>query len=115
MAACRSTILAFSALILTGSSSAQSDFIDVGKSRVIIVKIPAGTFGMGSDQVIRADDAWKPLPSLCSPQSGRAPRAPIHHQQGFLDGSVRCHSETMAGGDGQQPIRQPGNRSRCSS
>jgi formylglycine-generating enzyme required for sulfatase activity len=67
MAACRSTILAFTALILTGSS-AQSDFIGVGKSRVIIVKIPAGMFGMGSDQVIRADDVWKPCPA-CAPHN----------------------------------------------
>jgi formylglycine-generating enzyme required for sulfatase activity len=68
MAACRSAILAFTALILTGSSSAQSAFIDLGKSRVIIVKIPAGTFRMGSDQVIYADDAWKPCPA-CAPRN----------------------------------------------
>jgi formylglycine-generating enzyme required for sulfatase activity len=68
MAVCRLTVLAFAALILTGSSSTQSDFIDLGKSRVTIVKIPAGTFGMGSDQVIHADDAWKPCPA-CPPRN----------------------------------------------
>jgi formylglycine-generating enzyme required for sulfatase activity len=29
------------------------------KSRLVIVRIPAGTFRMGTDQVIRADDHWK--------------------------------------------------------
>jgi formylglycine-generating enzyme required for sulfatase activity len=68
MPAFRSTILAFTALILTGSSSAQSDFIDLGKSHVIIVKVPAGSFAMGSDQVIHADDGWKPCPA-CAPRN----------------------------------------------
>jgi|HubBroStandDraft_1064217.scaffolds.fasta_scaffold00954_7 formylglycine-generating enzyme required for sulfatase activity len=68
MAACRITTLAFTTLILAGSSWAQSDFIDLGKSRVIIVKIPAGTFSMGSDQVIHADDAWNPCPA-CAPRN----------------------------------------------
>jgi formylglycine-generating enzyme required for sulfatase activity len=69
MARCRSTILAFTALILSGSSSAQSDVIDLGKTHVIIVKIPASTFGMGSIQVIHADDAWNPC-SACAPRNG---------------------------------------------
>lgn len=68
MAACRLTILAFTALILTGSSLAQSDLIDLGKSHMIIVKIPAGSFAMGSDQVIHADDSWKPCPA-CAPRN----------------------------------------------
>jgi hypothetical protein len=55
-------------LIPAGSSSAQSDFIDLGKVHVIIVKIPAGTFAMGSDQVIHADDAWKTCPA-CAPRN----------------------------------------------
>jgi formylglycine-generating enzyme required for sulfatase activity len=68
MSACRSIFLALTALILTGNSLAQSDFIDLGKSRIIVVKIPAGIFGMGSEQVIHADDAWKPCPA-CAPRN----------------------------------------------
>ena len=68
MPAFRSTILAFTALILTGGSSAQSDFIDLGKVNLITVKIPTSTFAMGSDQVIHADDGWKPCPA-CAPRN----------------------------------------------
>lgn len=47
------------AFINTSSSAPQLDFVDLGKSRLVIVKVPAGTFQMGTDQEIRADDHWK--------------------------------------------------------
>jgi formylglycine-generating enzyme required for sulfatase activity len=50
-------------LLLAGSTRQQSSYVDLGKSRLKIVKIPAGSFRMGSDQVIRADDAWEPCPT----------------------------------------------------
>ncbi len=71
MSASRLTVLAFTALIvlfLAGSSPAQSDYVDLGKSRLVIVKIPAGTFRMGSDQVIYADDYWKAC-ATCPPRN----------------------------------------------
>ena len=37
----------------------RSDFIDLGASRLELVKIPAGAFRMGSDAVIRARDDWQ--------------------------------------------------------
>lgn len=59
------TFLALTALALPlrASSPVQSDYVDLGKSHVILVKVPAGTFRMGSDEVIHADDGWKPCPS----------------------------------------------------
>jgi formylglycine-generating enzyme required for sulfatase activity len=71
MSACRPRVLVFTALnvlLLTGISPAESNYVDLGKCRVLIVKIPAGTFRMGSDQVIHADDSWTPCPS-CPPRN----------------------------------------------
>lgn len=68
MSPCR-PVLACTALIpllLTGGSPPQSASVDLGRSRVIIVKIPAGSFRMGSDQAIHADDAFKPCPTCPS-------------------------------------------------
>ena len=36
----------------------QVDFIDLGKSRLAIVRIPHGTFRMGTDQVLAGKDNW---------------------------------------------------------
>lgn len=62
MSALRSAVLAFTVplfLFLTPNSALQSDYVDLGKSRLVIVRIPVGSFRMGSDQVIRADDSWE--------------------------------------------------------
>ncbi len=71
MTASRPAVLALAVLIVVafaGTSPAQSDYVDLGKSRLVVVKIPAGTFRMGSDQVIHADDYWKPCPN-CAPRN----------------------------------------------
>ncbi|HET9401716.1 MAG TPA: SUMF1/EgtB/PvdO family nonheme iron enzyme [Candidatus Acidoferrales bacterium] len=63
------------ALLLGGSPPQHSNYIELGKSRLVIVKIPAGTFRMGSDEVIHADDGW----SLCSTCSSRNEvERPVH-------------------------------------
>ncbi len=56
--------MALAALFLVGAAPPLSDYVDLGKSRLVVVKIPAGTFRMGSDHVINADDAWEPC-STC--------------------------------------------------
>ena len=71
MSALRLMVLALTGLMalpLTGSAPQQTNYVDLNKSRLIIVKIPAGTFRMGSDLVIHADDSWKPC-STCSPRN----------------------------------------------
>ena len=71
MSALRLMVLALTGLMalpLTGSAPQQSNYVDLNKSRLIIVKIPAGTFRMGSDLLIHADDGWKPC-STCSPRT----------------------------------------------
>lgn len=71
MSASRPAVLVLTglmALLLTGSTPQQSNYVELSKSRLIIVKIPAGTFRMGSDQLIHADDAWDPC-STCSPRN----------------------------------------------
>lgn len=45
-------------LINTSSRAPQLGFVHLGKSRLVVVKIPAGTFQMGTDKVLRADDHW---------------------------------------------------------
>ncbi|MGC1258956.1 MAG: formylglycine-generating enzyme family protein [Candidatus Acidiferrales bacterium] len=34
------------------------DYVDLGKSRIALVKVPAGTFQMGTAQVLTAEDDW---------------------------------------------------------
>jgi formylglycine-generating enzyme required for sulfatase activity len=47
------------ALTVAGpSTNPQSDFIDLGKSRLLLVKIPSGKFSMGTDQVHTAQGNW---------------------------------------------------------
>jgi len=47
------------ALPMPGSSGNPQDYVELVKSRLVIVRVPAGTFQMGTDKVIRADDHWK--------------------------------------------------------
>lgn len=39
------------------------DHVDVGNMQIAVVRVPAGTFAMGSPLAIRADDGWKPCAS----------------------------------------------------
>ncbi len=55
-------------LLLPGISRAQSDHVELGTSRLAVAKISAGTFRMGSSQVIHADDYWNPC-SKCAPRN----------------------------------------------
>lgn len=54
--------------VTTGARPMEPDFVDLTGSRLAVVRIPAGTFRMGSDQLIRADDYWKPCPA-CPPRN----------------------------------------------
>ncbi len=62
------TLAVLTVLLLTRLSRAQSDYVEFGRSRLAVVKIPAGTFRMGSTQVIHADDYWNPCPN-CAPRN----------------------------------------------
>lgn len=70
MSASRLTILALTGLMALppAGTPQQSNYVDLNKSRLTIVKIPAGTFRMGSDRIIHANDAWGPCFS-CSPRN----------------------------------------------
>lgn len=71
MTACRPTFpiaCAAIALLLTSTSAGQSDHVDLGKSHIVVVKIPAGSFRMGSEMAIHADDYWAPCAS-CPPRN----------------------------------------------
>lgn len=52
--------IALSALPLTAGHKPRTAYLDMEKARVAIVRIPAGTFLMGSNLNIKADDYWKP-------------------------------------------------------
>lgn len=70
MSASRPVVLVLTglmALLLTGRTPQKSNYVELSKSRLIIVKIPAGTFRVGSDQLIHADGAWDPC-FTCSPR-----------------------------------------------
>jgi formylglycine-generating enzyme required for sulfatase activity len=65
------TAILLIALTLAGlalPAGAQTDYVPLGKLRIEVVRIPAGTFQMGSELVIRADDLWK-LCSTCPPRN----------------------------------------------
>lgn len=58
--------LTLAGLVLPGT--AQTDYVPLVNSRIELVRIPAGTFEMGSELVIRADDLWKAC-STCPPRN----------------------------------------------
>lgn len=41
----------------------DTDHVDVGDTQIAVVRVPSGTFMMGSSLVINADDGWKPCTS----------------------------------------------------
>ena len=45
-------------------SSRDVEYLDLGNARMTIARIPAGNFSMGTDEVIKADDNWRPC-STC--------------------------------------------------
>jgi formylglycine-generating enzyme required for sulfatase activity len=53
-------LMALVAVPMIGSSANPSDYVELVKSQIVVVRIPAGTFLMGTDQVLRAADHWKP-------------------------------------------------------
>ena len=53
-------LVALISLPMLGSSGNPRDYVELVKSRLVIVRIPAGAFQMGTDLVIRADDHWEP-------------------------------------------------------
>ena len=89
MSALRTPVLALTALIVlivTSRSAAQSDYVELGKSRLVIVKIPAGTFRMGSDEIIHADDYWKPCDTCPSRNEVERPVHQVTISQDFWMG-----------------------------
>ena len=42
--------------LIEASNVPQLDFVDLGKSRLTMVKVPAGTFGMGTNEVVSSGD-----------------------------------------------------------
>jgi formylglycine-generating enzyme required for sulfatase activity len=79
-------LMALIALPMTGGSANSPDYVELPKSRLAIVRIPAGTFRMGTDQVLRADDHWKTC-SDCPPRNDV--ERPVHRvtiSEGFWMG-----------------------------
>jgi len=66
---------ALAALLLTGASPPQSADVHLGNIIITVVKIPHGTFRMGTDQIIHADDRWRPCPT-CTPRNDY--EQPVH-------------------------------------
>ena len=56
------------AIPVSGAAANPPDYVELVKSRLVIVKITAGTFRMGSGQEIGADDDWKICPA-CPPRN----------------------------------------------
>ena len=61
-------LMTLSAWSMAGHSAEKTDYVELVKSRLAIVRIPAGTFRMGTDLVIRADDGWRSC-SDCPPRN----------------------------------------------
>ena len=69
------SLIAVGPLPQTLSFSDDLEYLDLGKSRLALVKIRPGKFLMGTDEVIRADDYWKPC-STCPPRN--EDEGPVH-------------------------------------
>ena len=52
-------VTALIALPITGVSANRPGYVELLKTRLAIVRIPPGTFRMGTEQVLRADDHWR--------------------------------------------------------
>lgn len=79
-------LMALSALSMTGHSAEKTDYVELVKSRLAIVRIPAGTFRMGTDLVIRADDGWRSC-SDCPPRNDvERPVRPVTISEDFWMG-----------------------------
>lgn len=79
-------LMALSALSMTGHSAEKTDYVELVKSRLAIVRIPAGTFRMGTDPVIRADDGWRSC-SDCPPRNDvERPVRPVTISEDFWMG-----------------------------
>lgn len=46
-----------------GANSIDIDHVDVGEMQIAVLRVPAGTFIMGSPLLIKANDSWKPCTS----------------------------------------------------
>jgi formylglycine-generating enzyme required for sulfatase activity len=55
---CISLILSYSTSARDKSDKAATDYVVVGESQIALVKIAAGTFQMGTAQVLKAEDDW---------------------------------------------------------
>lgn len=78
-----------------------SDYVSVGKTRLVLIHIPPGTFWMGTNQVLRADDYWK-LCSSCPPRNdGERPLHQVTISRDFwmgqFDVTQRQWQEVMGG------------------
>jgi formylglycine-generating enzyme required for sulfatase activity len=52
-------LMALTARPLMGAAPQASDYVELVKSRLVVVRIPAGKFRMGTDKVLTADEKWK--------------------------------------------------------
>ncbi|HEX5235296.1 MAG TPA: formylglycine-generating enzyme family protein [Silvibacterium sp.] len=79
-------LVALIALPMLYSSGIHRDYIQLGKSRLAIVRIPAGTFLMGTDKVLRADDHWNACSNCPSRNDVERPAHRVTISQGFWMG-----------------------------
>jgi len=56
-------------------ATVRIDYVPLGNTRVAVVNIPAGSFLMGTNQVIKADDKWKAC-ETCPPRNDS--ERPVH-------------------------------------
>jgi len=90
----------------------RSDYVELAKSRLAIVRIPAGTFQMGTDLAIKADDHWKTC-SNCPPRNDvERPVHPVTISEAFWMGQFPVTQRQWQEVMGNNPSHFPGHRSR---
>ena len=68
------------------SAAPQGASIQLGKATLALIRVPAGTFRMGTDQVIHADDHWKDCPSCPSRNDSERPAHTVTIRRDFWMG-----------------------------
>jgi formylglycine-generating enzyme required for sulfatase activity len=103
-----STILILISLMAPGLTAQkavpkpQTDYVDLGKSRITVVHIVSGRFWMGTNQVIKADENWRVCSSCLIKNDVERPLHQVIISKDFWMGQFAVTQGQMASGEGQQ-------------
>ena len=81
------------------------DSVELPRSALVVVHIPPGSFQMGNDQVIHANDQWKPCPACPSQNDAERPVHVVTISRGFWMGAFPVTQQQWRDVMGTNPAR----------